>query len=62
MIAAVTKPKSMKELGMNSHGEGTSHARKPWQRPEVRQIKAGSAENGGNPTTNGDAPSSGAKS
>jgi len=48
---------------MNSHdGEGAAPARKPWQKPEVRRIRAGSAENGGNPTTNGDAPSGGAKS
>ena len=43
-------------------GEGATPARKPWQKPEVRRIQAGSAENGGNPTTNGDAPSGGAKS
>ena len=47
---------------MNSHGEGTSPAKKAWQKPEVRQIRAGSAENGGNTTTNGDAPSGGSKS
>jgi len=37
-------------------------AKKPWKRPEVRRIVAGAAENGGNATTNGDAPSSGTKS
>lgn len=47
---------------MNSHGEGTAPAKKPWQKPEVRRIRAGSAENGGHVTTNGDAPSGGAKS
>ena len=37
-------------------------AKKPWRTPEVRRIMAGSAENGSNNTTNGDAPSGGAKS
>ena len=44
------------------HGEGAAPAKKPWQKPEVRQIRAGSAENGGNPTNNGDSQSIGAKS
>jgi len=48
----------------SNSGEGAAPpaAKKPWQKPVVRRIEAGSAENGGNPTTNGDAPSSGAKS
>jgi hypothetical protein len=37
-------------------------SKKLWRRPEIRRIEAGSAENGSNVTTNGDAPSSGAKS
>jgi hypothetical protein len=37
-------------------------SKKLWTKPEVRRIEAGSAENGANTTTNGDAPSSGAKS
>jgi hypothetical protein len=37
-------------------------SKKLWKRPEIRRIEAGSAENGSNATTNGDAPSSGAKS
>jgi hypothetical protein len=37
-------------------------SKKLWQKPDVRRIEAGSAENGTNTTTNGDAPSSGAKS
>ena len=47
---------------MNIHGEGTAPAKKPWQKPEVRRIRAGSAENGGNNTTNGDSQSGGTKS
>ena len=47
---------------MNIREGVAAGARKLWQKPEVRQIRAGSAENGSNPTTNGDAPSSGAKS
>ena len=47
---------------MNTREAETGAAKKAWQKPEVRQIRAGSAENGSNPTTNGDAPSSGAKS
>ena len=46
----------------NREGEGADRAKKAWQKPEVRRIRAGSAENGSNNTTNGDAPSSGAKS
>jgi hypothetical protein len=37
-------------------------SRKAWQKPEIRRIEAGSAENGTNTTTNGDAPSTGTKS
>ena len=37
-------------------------SKKMWRKPEIRRIEAGSAENGVNTTTNGDAPSSGAKS
>ena len=49
---------------MNTQDEGRADppAKKPWRNPEVRRIMAGSAENGSNPTTNGDAPSGGAKS
>jgi hypothetical protein len=46
----------------NREGDGADRAKKAWQKPEVCRIMAGSAENGGNFTTNGDAPSSGAKS
>ena len=37
-------------------------SKKQWQKPEIRRIEAGSAENGVNATTNGDAPSGGTKS
>jgi hypothetical protein len=37
-------------------------SKKVWQKPEIRRIEAGSAENGTNATTNGDAPSGGTKS
>ena len=48
---------------MNSQdGQAAAPAKKPWRKPEVSRIVAGAAENGGNATTNGDAPSSGAKS
>jgi hypothetical protein len=49
---------------MNSNsGEGAAPAvKKPWQKPVVRRIEAGSAENGSNTTTNGDSPSGGIKS
>ncbi len=40
----------------------SGHQKKTWVKPEVRQILAGSAENGSNATTNGDAPSGGTKS
>jgi len=40
----------------------TGHRKKPWAKPEIRRILAGSAENGSNVTTNGDAPSTGTKS
>jgi hypothetical protein len=36
--------------------------KKPWRKPEIRRIVAGSAENGGNNTTNGDSQSGGTKS
>ena len=47
---------------MNSQDKTAAPAKKPWRKPEVRRIVAGAAENGGNNTTNGDAPSGGAKS
>jgi len=48
---------------MNSHDlQAGAPAKKPWKKPEVRRIVAGAAENGGNTTTNGDAPSGGTKS
>ena len=47
---------------MNSQDGQAAAPAKPWRKPEVRRIVAGAAENGGNATTNGDAPSSGAKS
>ena len=48
---------------MNSQdNQAAVPAKKPWRKPEVRRIVAGAAENGGNVTTNGDAPSGGAKS
>lgn len=48
---------------MNSQeNQAGTPAKKPWRKPEVRRIVAGAAENGGNPTTNGDSPSSGTKS
>jgi hypothetical protein len=37
-------------------------SKKEWRKPEARRIEAGSAENGTNTTTNGDAPSGGVKS
>jgi hypothetical protein len=37
-------------------------SRKEWRKPEIRRIEAGSAENGSNATTNGDAPSGATKS
>jgi hypothetical protein len=50
-------------MTLNSR-EGTASpaAKKPWKKPEVRLIQSGSAENGGNTTTNGDSPSGGIKS
>ena len=46
----------------SGEGAATPAAKKPWKKPEVRRIQAGSAENGGNTTTNGDSPSGGTKS
>jgi len=37
-------------------------SKKAWQKPDIRRIEAGSAENGTNATTNGDAPSGATKS
>ena len=48
---------------MNSQdGQAAASAKKAWRKPQVRRIVAGAAENGSNLTTNGDSPSSGAKS
>ena len=49
-------------MNIQDEGEVAAPAKKPWRKPEVRRIMAGSAENGSNNTTNGDAPSGGAKS
>ena len=60
MIANKDLPK---ELGMTfQDNQAAAPAKKPWRKPEVRRIVAGAAENGGNVTTNGDAPSGGTKS
>ena len=47
---------------MNSQDKAAVPVKKQWRKPEVRRIVAGAAENGGNTTTNGDAPSGGTKS
>jgi len=46
----------------NEEDTASSTVKKPWTKPQIRRIVAGSAENGSNTTTNGDAPSGGAKS
>ena len=49
-------------MNIQDDGRAALPAKKPWRKPEVRRIMAGSAESGGNPTTNGDAPSGATKS
>ncbi|MGH6706814.1 MAG: hypothetical protein ACREBK_07870 [Sphingomicrobium sp.] len=49
-------------MNIQDDDKAAAPAKKVWRKPEVRRIMAGSAENGSNTTTNGDAPSGGAKS
>lgn len=49
-------------MNIQDDDKAAAPAKKVWRKPEVRRIMAGSAENGSNNTTNGDAPSGGAKS